>query len=159
LQFIDLATLAELALTLAGFSALICGLYELFLSRDIRGATGTAAEFHRFSTWFRYQEVVPIATVLVAVSGFLMSSLLGWGYFTSLWLGLKQGIMLAILAGMAVVGPKMVRLKRQFLALPPREAVVPTEIRAAFFGAEPWFLAMRIAGVASVLLAIWRPSP
>jgi hypothetical protein len=135
-----------------------CGLYELFLSRDIRRAAGGAAEFHRFSTWFRYQEVIPVATVLVAVSGFLMSSLLGWGYFTSLWLGLKQGIMLAILAGMALVGPRMVRLKREFLALPSREAVVPAEIRVAFFAAEPWFVAMRIAGVTSVLLAVWRPS-
>lgn len=61
-----------------------CGLYELFLSRDIRGETGTAAEFHRFETWFRYQEVIPVATVLVAVSGVLMSSTLDWGYFSNL---------------------------------------------------------------------------
>jgi hypothetical protein len=136
-----------------------CGLYELLLSRDIRREAGTAAEFHRFSTWFRYQEVIPIATVLVAASGLLMSSFLGWGYFTSLWLGLKQGIMLAILAAMAFVGPRMVRLKREFRALPQIEAVVPAEIRAVFFGAEPWFIAMRVAGLASVLLAVWRPSP
>jgi hypothetical protein len=135
-----------------------CGLYELFLSRDIRRAGDAAAEFHRFSTWFRYQEVIPIATVLVAVSGTLMSSFLGWGYFTSFWLGLKQSLMLLILLGMALVGPRVVRLKRQFLALPPGETSVPTEIRTVFFAAEPWFVAMRIAGVASVLLAVWRPS-
>jgi len=134
-----------------------CGLYELFLSRDIRGETGTAAEFHRFETWFRYQEVIPVATVLVAVSGVLMSSTLDWGYFSNLWLGLKQGVMFAILAGMALVGPRMIRLKRAFLDLSPHEPV-PAEIREVFFRAEPWFLAMRVGGLASVLLAVWRPS-
>jgi hypothetical protein len=51
----------------------------------------------------------------------------------------------------------MVRLKRQFLALPPHQSAVPAEIRAAFFAAEPWFVAMRLAGLAAVLLAVWRP--
>jgi hypothetical protein len=134
-----------------------CGLYELFVSRDIRRSAGTEAEFHRLATWLRYQEVVPVATVLVAASGVLMSSLLGWGFFTSLWLGLKQALMLGILAGMALVGPRMVRLKRAFLALPEGVTRVPPEIRATFFGAEPWFVAMRVAGLASVLLAGWRP--
>lgn len=136
-----------------------CGLYELFLSRDIRRAGGTAAEFYRFRTWFRYQAVVPVATVLVAVTGVLMSSLLGWGYFTSVWLGLKQGIMLAILAGMAFVGPRMLRLKRRFMAVHPKHPVVPADIRAEFFAAEPFFLAMRAGGLAAVLIGVWRPSP
>jgi hypothetical protein len=44
-----------------------------------------------------YGPVIAVAMFLVFISGILMSALLGWGFFTSTWFGLKQFIMIAIL--------------------------------------------------------------
>jgi hypothetical protein len=44
-----------------------------------------------------YGPVIAAAMFLVFISGILMSTLLGWGFFTSTWLGMKQFLMLAIL--------------------------------------------------------------
>ena len=76
------------------------GAYELLLSREIRRSRGTPLEAELIRIYGRYAAFVAVATLVVAATGALMSVLIGWGFFTSIWLGAKQAIMLLVLAVM-----------------------------------------------------------
>jgi hypothetical protein len=82
-----------------------CGLYELFLVREIRRARSSAEEIPLLRIYGRYAGIVAIATLATAGAGVFMSIMLGWGFFTVLWLGIKQGIMAAIILAMLVLAP------------------------------------------------------
>jgi uncharacterized membrane protein len=72
-----------------------CGLYELVLTREIHRARGSAEEIPLLRIYGRYAGIVAIATLVTAAAGVSMSLMLGWGFFSVLWLGIKQGIMAA----------------------------------------------------------------
>jgi hypothetical protein len=90
------------------------------------------------------------------VTGLLISSFLGWGYFSRAWLGLKQGLMLAVVVMMAAFVPGVMRLQRAVDAL-PRGAGPTVEIRRLVAVGARWEIAMRAAALLAFLLAIYRP--
>jgi len=58
------------------------GLDEFFPDHEMRRARGKPAEVALAHVYARYGPVVALATSIVAVTGALQASLLGWGYFT-----------------------------------------------------------------------------
>jgi hypothetical protein len=73
------------------------GLYDFLLTLKIALAAGQPAELPpiriHFALWAGYR----VAMFPVFIGSILMSALLGWGFFTSTWLGIKQFLMLAVL--------------------------------------------------------------
>lgn len=136
-----------------------CGLYELFLARDLKRARGTPLELHLMRLYLRYSAPVPIATLLVAATGVLMAVFVGWGFFQHLWLGTKQAIMLIVLAIFASVVPPFLRLKAQVEALPPDAVQLPADAARIFDRLEPWLVVMRVLGATAVVLAVFKPGP
>ena len=55
-----------------------CGLYEIFLAREMKGAQGTPFELHLTRLYIKYSPAVPIATLLVAATGGTMAVVLDW---------------------------------------------------------------------------------
>ncbi len=133
------------------------GLYELFLQRELRLHRGTPSEVAIARVYTRYGPVIAAATVLVAVTGVLQSSLLGWGYFQYFWLGLKQGLMRLVLILVGALLPSFIRLGRVVGALLDGASELPEEGRRLFARVEPWVLVMRAAGLLAVILAVFRP--
>jgi hypothetical protein len=134
------------------------GLYELFLDREIRRARGTPAEVSLARVYVRYGPVVASATLLVAITGVLQASLFGWGYFSVLWLGAKQALMLLVLAVLGCLMPTFIRMSHVVSALPEGAEQLSDEARSLFSRARPWVLVMRSAALVAVLLAVFRPS-
>jgi uncharacterized membrane protein len=133
------------------------GLYELFLAHEMKRARGTAGEAVLLRIYVRYGPTVAIATLLIAASGAVQSSLFGWGYFQTLWLGAKQALMLFVLATMAFLSPTFLRLGRLTASLPRDAGEVPEEARVLLRRSEPFILAMRGAGLVALALAVFRP--
>ena len=133
------------------------GLYDLFLASEIKRHRGRHEEIVLARVYVRYGPVIVAAVVVVAVTGVLQSSLLGWGYFQQLWLGAKQALMLIVLGALAAVMPTFSRLGRAVGALPSDATQLSEEARSLFARTEPYILVMRTAGFAAFLLAVFRP--
>jgi uncharacterized membrane protein len=133
------------------------GLYELFLEHEIRQARGTPTEVSLARVYARYGPVIAMATLLVAATGALQASLLGWGYFTTFWLGAKQLLMLVVLGILGALLPTFVRMGRLVAAHPEGAGQLSHEVRALFDRARPYVLVMRVAALLAVLLAVFRP--
>lgn len=133
------------------------GLYDLFLSHEMKRQRGTPAEVILARIYVRYGPVIVAAALVVAVTGALQSSLLGWGYFQHFWLGLKQALMLLVLGVLGAVFPTFARMGREVAALPASATELPDEVRALFARAEPYVLVMRAAALTAVVLAVFRP--
>jgi uncharacterized membrane protein len=133
-----------------------CGLYDVFLSREIRRRAGTPLELDLIRIQVRYGWVVAAATVLVAMTGVGMSSLVGWGYFAAVWLGLKQSIMLVVLTGMLVMIPMVVEQGRELSSL-QAGALATERLRTLCIRCEWCYRAMRLGALAGLVLAVWRP--
>jgi uncharacterized membrane protein SirB2 len=93
---------------------------------------------------------------LVFISGVLMSVFLGWGFFTSTWLG-EQFLMLAILIMLIGFVPLVVRLARAVQALGNNAISATEEIRVLIRRGERYEVAMRLAALIALVLAVWRP--
>jgi hypothetical protein len=133
------------------------GLYELLLTREIRRARGLPEEIPLIQIYGRYAGLVAIATLIVAAAGVAMSMLLGWGFFSVLWLGIKQGIMAAIIIGMIVLAPLFVRTYAAIASISgPHSAELQTA-RGLIGRVERYVILMRLGGVVAIVLAVWRP--
>ena len=133
------------------------GFYELYLGRLLRRSDGSAAEAVLIRAMHRSGFVVFGATLLAFAAGATMAVVLGWGFFTHIWLGVKQGIALAILVIVAWIFPTALRLGHAIAALPPGDGPVPPAVKQLYGRLEPWYALMRILGVVAVLLAVFRP--
>jgi hypothetical protein len=134
-----------------------CGLYELFLARELKLARGNPAELHFARMYLKYAAPVPVATILVALTGVLMALFLGWGFFQYFWLGIKQALMLGVLIIFASIIPDFLRFKTAVEALPAETELLPSENACQFDALEPWLITMRIMGTAAVVLAVFKP--
>lgn len=153
--------LLDSLLTVHIFSVIVWigfGLYELLLSREIHKARGTSTEIELIRINGRYGGIVAIATLFVAISGILMASLFGWGFFQQTWLGIKQGIMLAILLDMAWLTPTFRRAYREIRALSDVRGPELEQCRATLARIHPHVVLMRLGAIVAVGLAIWRPT-
>jgi uncharacterized membrane protein len=133
------------------------GLYELFLDHEIQRARGTPAEVALARVYARYGPVVAAATLMVAATGVLQASLLGWGYFSVWWLGAKQLLMVLVLAILGALLPTFARMGRAVAAhprragalrrsagpFPTRSAVRPPDARRRAAGIAPRGLSAR----------------
>ena len=133
------------------------GMCELWLGRLFLRSQDADSEAPLIRFIYQCDLAVFIATLVAFAAGTAMSLLLGWGFFNSPWLGLKQGIMFAILAAVASILPAALRLGALIRELPPGPGPATVEIRAIYRRLEPWYLVMRLAAVAAVVLAVWRP--
>jgi uncharacterized membrane protein SirB2 len=132
------------------------GLYDFFLTREIASAVGQPAELSLIRIHLRYGPVIAVAMFLVFISGVLMSVFLGWGFFTSTWLG-EQFLMLAILIMLIGFVPLVVRLARAVQALGNNAISATEEIRVLIRRGERYEVAMRLAALIALVLAVWRP--
>ena len=134
------------------------GLYEILLTREIRHARGLPEEIPLIRIYGRYAGLVAIATLIVAAAGVAMSVLFGWGFFSVLWLGIKQGIMAAIIISMIVLTPLFIRTYAAIARISGPESAELQTARALMGRVERYVILMRLGGVAAVVLAIWRPT-
>jgi uncharacterized membrane protein len=134
------------------------GLYELLLVREIRRARVLPEEVALIRIYGRYAGIVAIATLVVAAAGVAMALLLGWGFFSVLWLGLKQAIMSAIILGMIVLTPLFIRIYARIGEISGANASSVEAAREVIGRAEPYVVLMRLGGLLAVVLAIWRPT-
>jgi hypothetical protein len=135
-----------------------CGLYELFLARELKKARGSPGEVRLARIYLKYAAPVPVATLLVAGTGAWMAVALHFGFFQVLWLGIKQGLMVVVLVIFASILPPFLKFQAAMNALPENASELPREVAARFQAIEPWLLVMRVLGAIAVVLAIWRPS-
>lgn len=82
---------------------------------------------------------------------------IGWGFFTSIWLGAKQAIMLLILAAMVYMVPTFVATAKATAALDRSGGSVPEHTRQLLAKVERYVVPMRIGALVAVVLAVWRP--
>ena len=147
-------------LTIHLFSVIVwlgCGLYELFLARELKLARGTRLEVDLARVYLKYAAPVPVATILVVITGVWMSIALGHGFFQSLWLGSKQGLMLFVLIIFASVLPPFMKLQAEIGALPDTAQALSPPAVGLFGRIEPWLVTMRVAGAIAVVFAVWKP--
>jgi len=133
------------------------GAYELLLSREIRRARGKHLEVDLIRIYGKYAGLVALATIVVAIAGALMSLLLGWGFFTSLWLGTKQIIMLLILADMVYMIPTFMATAKATSALTDSGGEMLEHTRHLLARVEKHVVPMRIGALVAVVLAVWKP--
>ena len=82
---------------------------------------------------------------------------IGWGFFTSIWLGAKQAIMLLVLAVMVCMVPTFVATAKATAALDHSGGSVPENTRQLLAKVERYVVPMRIGALVAVVLAVWRP--
>ena len=133
------------------------GAYELLLSREIRKARGTPLEIDLIRIYGRYAGVVAVATLVVAISGFLMAALFGWGFFSQFWLGAKQIIMLLILADMVYMIPTFIATAKATNALTDSSGEPLERTRLLLAKVERHVVPMRLGALVAVVLAVWKP--
>ncbi len=133
------------------------GAYELLLSREIRRARDTPLEIDLIRIYGRYAGLVALATLVVAVAGASMSVFVGWGFFTSLWLGTKQVIMLLILADMVFMVPTFIATAKATAKLSYPGGQVLDHTRHLLERVERHVIPMRIGALVAVVLAVWKP--
>ena len=134
------------------------GLYELFLRREIRQARGLPQEIALMRIYGRYAGIVAIATLVVAGAGMAMSLYLGWGFFSVLWLGIKQGIMATIILGMAVLTPLFMRTYEAIESISENDASGLAAVRTLLRRIEKYLVLILLGGLVAVITAVWRPA-
>lgn len=133
------------------------GFFELWLGRAFLRLSGTPAGAPLIRLVYRSDVVVFIATLAAFAAGIAMALTLGWGFFQHLWLGIKQAIMIAVLVVVAVILPTALKLGGRVADLPEGPGPATPEIVGLYRRLEPWYLIMRLAAVAAVVLAVWKP--
>lgn len=133
------------------------GAYELLLRREIRRAKDTPLEIGLIRIYGRYGGLVALGTLVVAFSGVAMALLLGWGFFNQLWLGVKQTLMLLILAGMVYMIPTFMATAKVTSALTDSGGELLEQARALMAKVDRHVVPMRIGALVALVLAIWRP--
>jgi hypothetical protein len=134
------------------------GLHDLFLTREIRRARGLPQEIPLLKLYGRHAGLAPAAVLVVAAAGLAMSLFLGWGFFTMLWLGIKQAIMASIVVGMALLTPQFAQAAVSIAALADGDSTGLEEIRGVVARIERYSNLMRLGGLLAVVLAVWRPA-
>jgi hypothetical protein len=134
------------------------GLYEIILTREIRRARGSVEEVALIRIYGRYAGVVAVATLIAAAAGAAMAVFLGWGFFSVLWLGLKQALMTAIILGMIVLTPLFMRTYAAIASITDANSPGVAAARELIGRVERYVLLMRAGGVIAVVLAVWRPT-
>ncbi|MCT2559551.1 hypothetical protein N0B51_11230 [Tsuneonella sp. YG55] len=133
------------------------GFYELWLGRLFLRSDGSAAEAPLIRAIYRSDLAVFGATLIAFVAGIALALTQGWGFFNDLWLGIKQAIMFGVLAVVAMIFPRAIRLGKAIDALPHGDGPVPRALKAQYAALEPWYALMRIAAVLAVGLAVFKP--
>lgn len=154
------ANLREILLTIHLAAAVIWigfGFCELWLGRLFLSQEGSPAEATLIRFIYQCDLAVFISTLVSFAAGVAMALLLDWGFFTSLWLGVKQAIMLGVLGVVALILPTALKLGALINQLPSGPGPATPEIRAIYQRLEPWYLTMRLFAVAALVLAVWRP--
>ena len=134
-----------------------CGLYEIFVARELKAARGTPREVEFARLYLKYAAPVPVATLVVAGTGVWMAIALHFGFFQLLWLGVKQSLMIGVLIIFAAIVPMFLTFKREVDALPPNATQLSADAARRFARLEPWLITMRVMGTIAVVFAIWRP--
>lgn len=134
------------------------GFFELYLGRKFLGARGTVLEAPLIRIVYGSDFVVFAATMIAFAAGIALTIHEGYGFFTVLWLGIKQGIMLAVIVVVIFIFPTAMKLDAAIKKLPPGPGEATDEVRGYYVKLEPWYWLMRILAVAAVLLAVWRPT-
>ena len=133
-----------------------CGLYEIFVASELKRVRGTKYEIDLARFYLKYSAPVPIATILVAITGATMAIVLEYGFFQVFWLGVKQGLMVVVLIIFAAVIPPFVRLGKVINETPEGAEQLPEEAGEIFDKVEPWVLAMRVLGAVAVVFAVFK---
>jgi hypothetical protein len=133
------------------------GFFELYLGRVFIAAKGEPTEAPLIRIIYGSDLVVFGATILAFAAGIAMAITEGYWFFTVLWLGLKQAIMLIVVAIVIFILPTAMRLNAAIQNLPPGPGPASEDVRALYGKLEPWYWVMRILAVFAVLLAVWRP--
>jgi hypothetical protein len=157
----DALPLREILLTIHLLAVIVWigfGFCELWLGRLFLQSEGQPVEATLIRFIYQCDLAVFIATLTAFAAGVTMALTLGWGFFTTLWLGAKQAIMFAVLGEVVLILPRALRLGPLISALPAGPGPATPDIRATYRWLEPWYLLMRLAALAAVALAVWRPA-
>jgi hypothetical protein len=134
------------------------GFFELYLGRRFLAAKGTVLEAPFIRIVYGSDLVVFIATIVALLAGVAMAIYEGYWFFTVLWLGIKQAIMLLIIVIVVFIFPTAMKLNVAINLLPAGPGPANDDIRELYRKLEPWYWVMRILAVIAVLLAVWRPT-
>lgn len=134
------------------------GFFELYLGRRFLGAKGTVLEAPFIRIVYGSDLVVFGATNVAFVAGIAMAIYEGYWFFTVLWLGIKQAIMLIVIAIVIFIFPTAMKLNAAINLLPDGPGPASDDARDLYRKLEPWYWLMRVLAVIAVLLAVWRPT-
>ncbi|MGF1455149.1 MAG: hypothetical protein ACFB6R_07210 [Alphaproteobacteria bacterium] len=134
------------------------GFFELWLGRIFLADPNSPAAAPLIRIIYNADIVVFLATLTVFGVGITQTILFGWGWFETLWLGLKQAIMILILLVVALILPRAFKLNAQIQALPEGPGSASVEVVQSYRRLEPWYWLMRLLGLVAVVLAIWKPT-
>lgn len=134
------------------------GFFELWLGRVFLRAPYEATGAPLIRIIYQSDVVVFVATLAVFAAGVLQTIVFDWGWFSTLWLGLKQSIMFGVLIAVALILPRALRLGALVNDLPEGPGPASKAVVDAYRALEPWYWSMRLAGLAAVFLAVFKPS-
>lgn len=134
------------------------GFFELWLGRIFLSDPNAPQAAPLIRIIYNADIVVFMSTLVAFGAGILQTHLFGWGWFETIWLGIKQSIMVGVLLIVAVILPMAFRLNARIKELPEGPGPASPEVVRTFKWLEPWYWAMRIAGLVAVVLAVWRPA-
>jgi len=150
----------EIFLTLHIFGVIVWlgfGFFELWIGRIVMSNPDAQSAAPMMRLAYRADIVVFMATLLVFAIGIAQTVLFGWGWFGTLWLGVKQSLMIAILVMVAVIFPHATGIGKLIGKLPDGDGPVTPEITKAYGWLEPWYWTMRLAGAVAVVFAVAKP--
>ena len=133
------------------------GLYDFFVSHEIKKAHDRPEGVLLTRLYQKYIGVAAVGTILVRITGVWMSLALGHGFFQTLWLGSKQGLMLVALATIPILVPLFRQLGDAMDALPDDASALSAEAITALKRIDPPMIVARSAGAIAIVLAVWRP--
>lgn len=133
------------------------GFFELWIGRIVMSDPTAASAAPMMRLAYRADIFVFLATLVVFAAGITQTLLFGWGWFATLWLGVKQGLMIAILVAVAIIFSKATRMGALIGDLPDGDGPITPEIVKAYGGLEPWYWGMRLAGAFAVIFAVAKP--
>lgn len=134
------------------------GFFELWLGRIFLSDPHSSAAAPLIRIIYRSDVVVFMATLVAFGAGIAQTYVFGWGWFTTLWLGGKQAIMCGVLITVVVILPGAFKLGAQIDAMPDGPGPASAEVIKSYKQLEPWYWLMRLAGLAAVFLAVWKPA-